>query len=168
MGSTLNHSSWQDHASRRHFGNREKHPQPLSEQQGSCLSAHVQPWGKPWPAVPQDKHRLDRYSGDRQRGRPREEPVAMLMWRRLPGAAVTLPSPPGSVLSGDSSGFFSLPQAAFIFHTGGNWTLSSVIEFLGRGTISVWEIECSAFCYEQDYSGGPVSPTVILDLKMGC
>lgn len=36
-----------------------------------------------------------------------------------------------SMLRGTASRFFSLPQAAFIFHTTGNWTLSSVIEFLG-------------------------------------
>lgn len=36
-----------------------------------------------------------------------------------------------SALWGQPADFSLLPQAAFIFHTSGNWTLSSVIEFLG-------------------------------------
>lgn len=81
MGSALNHSSWQDHASQRHFRNLWKNFCPsqssgvmsvssifscptLGEASTCCLTGQTQ---------------TDRHRGDRQRGRPGEEPVAMPM-----------------------------------------------------------------------------------------
>ena len=128
MGSTLNHSSWQDHASCWHF--RKLWKKLVLLQWSPCLSlpsSRVQPWGRPRPAVPEDCCWLT----DRRRGRPGEEPAAMLMQSWLSDATVTLPPRPAQCAQGRARRFLSLPQAAFIFHTTGNWTLSSVTESLG-------------------------------------
>lgn len=133
MGPAFHHGSWQDHASRRHLRNLWKNFRPSQSTGVMSVSSifSCPTLGAALPCCPRGQAQTDRRSGDRQRGRPGEEPVAMLMWQRLSGATVTLPPRPAQRAQGTASGFFSLPQAAFIFHTSGNWTLSSVIEFLG-------------------------------------
>lgn len=98
----------------------------------SCLStqtSHVQPWGRPRPTVPVGGCRLtDTEETERhtRRGTCRYANAAAAIRHHID---TTLPTQLST--QGTASGFFSLPQPAFIFHTTGNWTLSSVIGFLG-------------------------------------
>lgn len=62
--------------------------------------------GETSTCCPRGQTQTDRHRGDRQRGRPWEEPVAMLMQWQLSGATVTEPSPCGSVRSGHSQRIF--------------------------------------------------------------
>jgi len=83
------------------------------------------------------------------------------------GATVTTPSSPhpAQCTQGTASGFFSLLQAALIFHTTGNWTLSSVIELLGARSLSLyWKMKAVAVFIGRntEFCCGPPAPANLL------
>lgn len=81
---------------------------------------------------------------DKHKDRPGEEPVAMLMLRRISGATVTLLCPPGSAHSGaaDFSHFHRQPSFSTLLETGHCHLLLS---FWAAEPVSVWKSEYSAF-----------------------
>lgn len=128
---------------------------PIFKQQGhACQTC---PDVQTWPALPTGGCRLTDIEGSDRRTDPERKPVAMLMKHRLSASVLSVA---GSAKLRGERVLFSLQQAGFIFHTSGNWTLSSVIELLGcreylRTGNGMWHYAC----YEQDYSDGPVSLT---------
>lgn len=128
---------------------------PIFKQQGyACQNC---PDVQTWPAHPTGGCRLTDIKGSDRRTDPERKPVAMLMKHQLSTAVLSVA---GSAKLRGERVDFSLQQAGFIFHTSGNWTLSSVIEFLGCGEYlrtgnEMWHYAC----YEQNYSDGPVSLT---------
>lgn len=102
MGSTLNHSSWQDHASRWHFRNLQKNFRPSCGIMSVSSIFSCPTLGQPSTCYPRGQTQTDRHRGDSQKGRSGEECVAMLMQLWLSDTTVTLASPPGSVRSGGS------------------------------------------------------------------
>lgn len=73
---------------------------------------------------PRERTETDGHRGDRQTGRPREEPV--VMWIQLQLSAATLTTPHPSLRTQGTTGrFLSLPLAAFRFPH--YWKLDTVI-----------------------------------------
>ncbi len=155
MGSTLNHSSRQDNISLQHF----KIWKNFCHSQSSRIMTVSSIFScatlrEASNFCPRGQAQTDRHRGDRQRGRPWEEPVAMLMQCRLSGATVTSPTTPHPPLSAlraqpaDFSHFHGQPSFSTLVETGHCHLLLS---FWAAEPFSLWEIECSAFCYEQDY-----------------
>lgn len=93
---------------------------------GSCLSVSsfsCPTLGEASTCCSRGQTQTDRHRGDRQRGRPTEEPVAMLMQRS--GATVTLPALPSSVCSGDSQSIFLTSTGSL--HFPHYWKVDTVI-----------------------------------------
>lgn len=123
--------------------------------------------GRPWPALPEGGRRLtdteetDR-EADPERGTCRYANAVAAIRRH---SDTTLPAWP-SALRGqpaDFSHFHRQPSFSTLVETGHCHLL---LGFWAAEPISVWEIECGAFRYEQDYNG--LWWASESHLKMGC